>query len=255
MSLFAALVALSSPDLSPKERNHRVKSLDKLLRARFERSLAQLCGDCFHDAVNELLEKAALGSERFAGSSEGEAYNYCRAALRNHCLQVLRKEKRIERGGADFEEEAARSPVGLVDPAEITERQAAAIYQGFLRKLGDKVSALAAAHEAAAGRQVECFVDWQIRGDQDGQLERWGYAPPYQDEPRDGNSLRRAWNRVYTARTRGRNRLIEAARALRAQGDLDDTEERFVRALLGGLELTDEGGGLPGGEHKGGAEN
>ncbi len=231
MNLCTDLLVLAGDALAPAERNAAAARLMDRLRSwvpPYLRRTSPCALDAAEvdDVIQHLMTKSTLGTSRFRGASEGEAYKWCMRVSGNKARDLCRARKRLLRSDPEPEIEKV-APV-----APDLEALAAGELERVLAALVAELGRLHRPQDLAGlERSLRCHVEARLGASIDEQLEAYGFASP--DEPRAPDAVARARNRVYKYRERGRVAGCEALAALVAQGRFDDDDVADARQLLG----------------------
>lgn len=234
-TLLAALTTLAGDDLSHAKRSAACRYLlDDLerwgpgyLHNRFGHSLAD---DTVDDAIQHVMMQATLGSARFRGSLEGEARKWCRTLLYRFAIDELRRGRHIDRTDDDHLERQRDVPghtAAMPAPDEgdafrcvyrILEHIRAEIVEGRRGEAAETIS-----------RSFECHLASR-RGDTlEEQLSAWA---GFEGGDAESNEFKRARDRVYQYRKRGRVAGCRALSALAEGSKFIEEEIALMRRVL-----------------------
>jgi DNA-directed RNA polymerase specialized sigma24 family protein len=237
MSLSAWLMVLAAPDATPRQRNEAAAGAYRILSEwipRLVKGIAPcaLSHDDALDILQHVADKAALGTSRFRGTTEGEAHAWVKRIVANKAIDICRARRPMaalspEPGGSEgapVRELRAEEDMGDVGP--------------FLAAVDAIKAFIAENHRPndakTLARAFDCHIDAHMRGtDIDEQIARYGYDEPYASEPRDTAGKIRARNRVYQYRKRGRDAGCRALAVLVEKGRYSSEEARDIARFLG----------------------
>jgi DNA-directed RNA polymerase specialized sigma24 family protein len=235
MNLLYLLQALARPDVGVTDRQAAARALASQVERQAPGMLRGLRYEptTLEDARQHLLLKASVGSTRFRGESEGEAYVWCRTVLRNFVLGELRK-RANEALVDDPDRPTEHIPVSSAPAPTATAEGLRARLDAVVSKVLQGIDAL---HRRPKDQQtvadsVLCYLEATVLGlSAAQQLDRWGYRGS-QDDRSDPPAEKRALQRIYQYRRRGAvawRRLVES---LRQRGGLGADELDILNALL-----------------------
>jgi DNA-directed RNA polymerase specialized sigma24 family protein len=189
----------------------------------------RLSDDDALDILQHVVDKAALGSARFRGHTEGEARQWVKRIVANKAIDLCRRAPTLappsSSSGAGRRELAA-APEEKVDEAAL---RAAfdAIEETMVRthRRNDAETLV---------RAFRCHMEARLGGASiEDQIDRYGYQGTYANEARDDAGRSRARNRVYQYRKRGREAGCAALGALAAEGRYGEDDARGIGTLVG----------------------
>ena len=238
MGLAHTLQVLADRTAGPAERDTAGRSLLTWCQARVPAALRK---DFRGDAIDDdWLEEAqhrihlAVASQsstnRFRGTTDGEAAAWCLAIANNATRDRLRQRKR-ERADAHIEERSDGKTARAVTDVAHVEPDAAAMIESRLAPLA---AALAAARAAGAigpvrHAHVICFVEHRLGlATIEQQIER--RSPPQRPGPQ---SWKQARDRIYQYRKRGAREVAGVLSQLVAEGRLAPVAAGRLAELLG----------------------
>lgn len=235
--MLAALTTLAHPDASRAERSRAACALAQELERRLRAMLGSLARSLsqadIEDIQQHVLMAASVGAARFRGTTEGEAHNWCRTtacnAARDRLGDANREPVGREEDLATGQRVAAAGPVAM--PSD-TRRDLEQI--DVVSKAAE--DALLCADRANGPQKVErlrCYLQYRLGAGIDEQIAAFGYdgTPPKAPTP---DEHKRARNRVYQYRKRGRDYGLEAHATLAREGDLDEAALALFRMVLDG---------------------
>lgn len=234
MTLLGPLTRLASGTTPTRDREQAARELDDALR-RWVHSYLRSAFDAsptslFDDAIQHCLLQASCGTSRFSGSSEGEAHRWCKTVLTNYVRSAHRRSKRdVSLGGPTRD---GASALENHDPdAPSPERQA--IGRDVQRLMARLVETARTRNGGQLADAVQIWLEYRLTEPTiDEQIRRWARRSAENLDPGDEAAMRKARNRVYTWRKRGREEACAAAKALMRTGT-DPEDARLVARLLG----------------------
>jgi len=199
----------------------------------------RLSDDDALDILQHVVDKAALGSARFRGTSEGEARQWVKRIVANKAIDLCRREPTVAPPSSRApRRELATAPEEKVDEAAL--RAAFDAIEETLVRTHRKNDA------ETLVRAFRCHMEARLGGATiDEQIDRYGYQGAYANEPRDDAGRSRARNRVYQYRKRGREAGCAALGALAAEGRYGEDDARGIGALVGCKGAKRGGGDAP----------
>lgn len=234
-TLLGALTTLAGDDLSHARRSAACRFLlDDLerwgrgyLNNRFGASLGD---ETMDDAIQHVMMQAALGSARFRGTSEGEARKWCRTLLHRFAIDELRRGRRIDRSDSDRLERQRDVPghtAAMPAPDEgdtfrcvclILEHIRAEIVEGRRGEAAETIS-----------RSFECHLACRKGDTLEEQLRTWA---GFEGGEAESNEFKRARDRVYQYRKRGRVAGCRALSVLAEGSKFIEEEIALMRRVL-----------------------
>jgi len=224
MALLPILSALAKDDLPASARREALRQLyDEVEGWGWRRLRARMPGvpaAVFEDATQKLALKACLGTTRFAGDTEAAAKAWAYAILRNHTLDWFRRERRLE----------ALPEEPMPPPRPALDHQPAVDFGALLARVDAALPRLHRARDLETVRQnIHCYLEHRVLGRSlDEQLSRWAPAEEETEE-----ATRRARDRVYQYRRRGRTAACRASLGLLESGEIGAEEALLLDRLLG----------------------
>lgn len=201
------------------------RALGAWVPALVRRAPCRLSDDDAMDILQHVVDKAALGTARFRGQSEGEARQWVKRIVANKAIDLCRREASAP-PSREPHRELAVAPEEKVD--------AAAVRAAF-----DAIEeTLAVTHRRNDAetlvRAFRCHMEARLGGATiDEQIESYGFTGEHADATRDEAERLKARNRVYQYRKRGREAGCAALAALAARGRYGEDDARAVGSLLG----------------------
>lgn len=234
MSLLHLLQVLARPDGERTDRQLAGaglgKRIDQLARGMVKPLPAT--AEELEDARQHLLLKASVGSSRFLGDSEGEAYGWCEAVLRNHVTSELRKTGRLV--SLDDDRRQAPTPVAA-SPGPESYRTLQARWDALVKKV---LATIPNHHREtdvpSVTANVRCYIEGRLFDlSAADQLERWGFTGRHAAEWRDDPAARkRALQRIFQIRTRGKREWNAVLGGLRTSNGLSADDLDALGELL-----------------------
>jgi DNA-directed RNA polymerase specialized sigma24 family protein len=226
LGLAAWLKVLAAEEAPRASRNEAAGEVMRILEGWVPSLLrsgpCKLSRDDMDDVAQHVLIKASLGTARFRGESDGEAYAWIKRIVRNKAIDICRANKVIL-DDVPSEDRPAEAEA-------ITEERA---YGAALRRIEETIWRRHRKNDAESlVLALRCHLDARYQAIDD-QIERYGYQGQYANEPRDEAGRLRARNRVYQYRKRGREAGCGALTALVAERVIEADEAMGVARFLG----------------------
>lgn len=241
MSLLEILTTLVKDDISAGERNSACERLlanlkgwgAGYLRTRYKGKMGDSVVD---DAFQHLLMQAAMGSSRFRGASEGEAKNWCKIVMFRFITDQYRNwQKRVDSQSDDVFGD-------IISNAGSTHEMTASPNDVELKEsitciLADIKIEIEKGHREDASktlvRSFNCHLAGRFGATLEEQVERWGFEEDAPTEYKDAETLKKARDRVYQYRTRGRVAGCTALSTLATKDKYTEEEIALMRSCLG----------------------
>ncbi len=188
----------------------------------------RLTDDDAMDILQHVVDKAALGTARFRGQSEGEARQWVKRIVANKAIDICRRAPVAAPPSSSL---GARREL-VTEPHERIDEEA-------LRAAFDAIEeTLVRTHRRNDAdtlvRALRCHMEARLGSASiDEQIDRYGFQGAYANEPRDDAGRRKARDRVYQYRKRGREAGCAALGALATEGRYGEDDARALGALLG----------------------
>ena len=236
MNLCGWLRTLGASETPRDERNRSAGAIYADLRkwatAYVRRaSPCPLTDDDVDEAIQHVLTRAATGTCRFEGLTEGEAFSWCMRVLLNRARDRCREKRRFYlTSGSDRE---FGPDVTGPEPETQADHETLAANE-FLGILADVEAALVRLHRAqdveSLTLALRCHLEARLGASPEEQVARYALDGR---PPADEQEAVRARNRVYQYRKRGRRAGCEALAALVAEGRYTAEDVAHAAQLLG----------------------
>ncbi len=225
MSLCQWLQILASDATSRMDRERAASHLYQELRhfapGVVRRRFYRASDDLIDEAIQKVVLKASLGRARFRGDDDRAARAWCSRILQRYVLDVIRRERRL----VDLDDAPQQRAPATPDPL------AGQDMETLLDRLEGALARLHRERDLEMVRHnLRVHLEARIVGtDIDAQIARWA-AP---DDPDDKVALRRARDRIYQYRRRGKVAGCEAVQALLETGEITPAEADLLVRLVG----------------------
>jgi DNA-directed RNA polymerase specialized sigma24 family protein len=236
MNLCGWLRTLGASETASHERNRSAEAIYADLRkwaAAYVRrtSPCPLTDDDVDEAIQHVLMRAATGTCRFQGDTEGEAFSWCMRVLLNRARDRCREKRRFHLiSGSDRE---FGPDVTGPEPETQADHEALALHE-FQDILAEIEAALVRLHRAqdveGLTLALRCHLEARLGASPEEQVARFS---PDGRLPADAEAAVRARNRIYQYRNRGRRAGCEALAALVAEGRYSAEDVEHAAQLLG----------------------
>ena len=225
MAVLPYLEVLADDDATWEAREQAARGLYETLRhfgpGLVRRLRPHTPDHVIEEAIHKVVIKAALGTSRFRGTDERAARSWCNKILQHYVIDYFRARRRVVDGEHLPTPATAREadPVVARDLATLLDLLHTALLR--LTRERDRPTVL---------HNVKIHLEARVLGAEiDEQIERW--ARP--EDPADPTALRRARDRVYQYRRRGKVAACRAAAALEEAGEVTSEEAQLLRRILG----------------------
>lgn len=225
MSLCALLQTLARDGTSRAERERAASGLYSELR-RFgggviRRRFSRTADVTVDEAVQKVVLEASLGTARFRGEDERAARAWCNRILQRYVLDQLR------RSGRHVELDSAPPMTAKAEADPFTGRDLEVLFV----KLDTALTRLHRARDlATVSQNLQCHLEARLLGTSiEEQISRW--ADPGQGAAQA--ALRRARDRIYQFRRRGKVAGCQALRSLLETGEINPEEGDLLVKVMG----------------------
>ncbi len=225
MDLLPELQVLANDEADPASRERAARALYARLRQMGPGMILRVRPHTPHHIIDEAIQKvvikASLGTARFRGDDERAARAWCNKILQHYVVDYFRRRRR------QVDEDKAPVPATAREQDPFVERD----LRTLLERLHEAITRLTRPRDLeTVMHNVRVHLEARVLGaDIDTQIERW--AKP--EDPEDTTELRRARDRVYQYRRRGKVAACRALAALEESGEVTAEEGDLLQRILG----------------------